>query len=57
MSNQLKEMMKRLGIDGLTSEVDRDRILAEAWFRLNARIQAVNDSAKRTEISQKMNLT
>lgn len=56
MSNPLKEMMKKLGIDHSTSKVDRDRILAEAWSRLNSRIQAVNDPARRDEIRQEMNL-
>jgi len=56
MSKPLKEMMKELGIDHSTSKVDRDRNLAEAWSRLNARMQAVNDSAKRAEIHQEMNL-
>jgi len=56
MSKPLKEMMKELGINHSTSKVDRDRILAEAWSRLNARMQAVNDSAKRAEIHQEMNL-
>jgi chemotaxis regulatin CheY-phosphate phosphatase CheZ len=56
MSKPLKEMMKELGIDRSTSKVDRDRTLAEAWSRLNARMQAVNDPAKRAEIHQEMNL-
>jgi chemotaxis regulatin CheY-phosphate phosphatase CheZ len=56
MSNELKEAMKQLGIDGSVSKVDRERILAEAWSRLNARMQAVNDPAKRAEIHQEMNL-
>jgi hypothetical protein len=53
---EMTEMMDELEIDDDTSVADRERILSVAWSRENARMQAVEEHAKREKMRRRMEL-